>query len=286
VHLHSLLRRKTPNVIAEINTSILSGRIDDATELLNEHFPAVLSTKSRQNEGRATVRQESRTGIGRDSRQDTVFCTTRKDYTAPHSLDPAHLSLNLRIQAFIELCRTIPLPYKAPHGRKNWVSTGLPDTSEDPRQQASGEDIRDDMVLLSKAQKLYALVSMLPNPSDHEQYYQELKDVAGLLAYKVPETSSSNKFLSQKRREAVAEQIDSAILYASGRPVISTLELIVRHVTTVWAHAHELGVTPQPGASVPPSTASRGKGGNDPEPVPPFDIGLFLEDKHSKESST
>ena len=72
--------------------------------------------------------------------------------------------------------------------------------------------MRDDMALLSKAQKLYALVSMLPNPNDHERYYQELKDVAGLLAYKVPETSSSSKYLSQQRREAVAEQIHSAIL--------------------------------------------------------------------------
>lgn len=54
-------------------------------------------------------------------------------------------------------------------------------------------------------------------------------------------------------------------LDASGRPVISSLELIVRHVSTVWGHAHELGIAPQPGASVPPSAASRGKGSNDSE---------------------
>lgn len=209
MHLHSLLRKKKPNVIAEISTCILSGRIDDATELLNEHFPTVLSTKSRRNEDGTTVRQELVTSISRDSRQDTAFWTKREDYIAPHSLDPAHLSLNLRIQAFIEMCRTIPLPYKVPYGKKNLVSTGSP---EEPRQQASGKDMRDDMALLSKAQKLYALVSMLPNPNDHERYYQELKDVAGLLAYKVPETSSSSKYLSQQRREAVAEQIHSAIL--------------------------------------------------------------------------
>jgi len=139
------------------------------------------------------------------------------------------------------------------------------------------------MVLLSKAQKLYALVNMLPNTSDHKRYHQELRDVAGLLAYKVPENSSSSKYMSQQRREAVAEQIDSAILNASGRPVISTLELAARHVTTVWGYAHELGVVPQPGALVPPTkypTASRGKSGDESEPVPPFDLGLFLEDKH------
>jgi hypothetical protein len=88
-------------------------------------------------------------------------------------------------------------------------------------------------------------------------------------------------------------------LDASGRPVISTLELAARHVTTVWGYAHELGVVPQPGALVPPTkypTAPRGKSGDESEvghilsdvaklnaivqPVPPFDLGLFLEDKH------
>ena len=88
-------------------------------------------------------------------------------------------------------------------------------------------------------------------------------------------------------------------LDASGRPVISTLELVARHVTTAWGYAHELGVVPQPGALVPPTkfpTAPQGKSGDESEVghilfdvgklnaivqiVPPFDLALFLEDKH------
>lgn len=187
----------------------MSGRIDDAIELLNEHFPAALSsTKAQRGEDR---RQGLESCAGQNAKQD-VFCTTRKDYVPPHSVDPAHLSLNLRIQAFIETCRTVPLPYKPPHKRYENLSTGALDTLQQKDVRASGKAVRDDMVLLSKAQKLYALVNMLPNASDHQRYHQELKDVAGLLAYKVPETSSSSKYMSQQRREAVAEQIDSAIL--------------------------------------------------------------------------
>ena len=187
----------------------MSGRIDDAIALLNEHFPAALSsTKAQRDEDRAAAQQSY---AGQNAKQDT-FCTTRKDYVAPHSVDPAHLALNLRIQAFIETCRTVPLLYKPPHGKHENLSPGTPDTSQRQDVWTSGKAVRDDIVLLSKAQKLYALVNMLPNPNDRKRYHQELKDVAGLLAYKVPENSSSSKYMSQQRREAVAEQIDSAIL--------------------------------------------------------------------------
>lgn len=90
--------------------------------------------------------------------------------------------------------------------------------------------------------------------------------------------------MTQARREAVAEQIDSAILHASGGPVISTLELVARHVTSTWRFAHELGVAPQPGALLPPTNdpaAFRGKKGDGSDIVPPFDLGLFLDRKPS-----
>lgn len=212
VHRYSFPSRKAANIIAEIKAYILSGRIDDAIELLNEHFPALLSSaKAQRGEDRTAAHQGLESYVGKNSKQGT-FCTTRKDYVAPHSVDPAHLSINLRIQAFIEMCRTVPLPYKPPHRNKENLSTGVPEPSQQQDVRSSGKVVRDDMVLLSKAQKLYTLVNMLPNPSDHERYHQELKDVAGLLAYKVPEASSSSKYMSQQRREAVAEQIDSAIL--------------------------------------------------------------------------
>ncbi|KAK2466846.1 hypothetical protein APHAL10511_001104 [Amanita phalloides] len=252
----------------EIRTCILSGRIDDAVELLNEHFPRVLS--------REEVRRDKDDITNRHPLQDTLY-TTSNDYIAPHSLDPAHLSLNLRIQAFIEVCRTVPLVYKRTPVRDISGPAETPSASGDRH-----EVVRDDATLLSRAQKLYALVDMLPNPSDREQYGRELRNVAGLLVYKVPEVSASSKYMSQERRDAVAAQIDSAILHASGKPVISTLELVARHVSITWTCAHELGVTIQAGAPLPPTKdpgAVQGKKGNNSEIVPPFDLGLFLDEK-------
>ena len=71
------------------------------------------------------------------------------------------------------------------------------------------------MALLTTAQKLYALLNTLPNPDDRATYLKELENVGGLLAYKVPEESSMAKYLTLERREAVADQINRAILSKS-----------------------------------------------------------------------
>ncbi|KAF8636630.1 hypothetical protein AX17_003439 [Amanita inopinata Kibby_2008] len=298
-----------------IKTCILRGRIDDATDLLNEQFPSVLSPSNElhlndvDNDGMRS-RQQTNVGLSKNRGLKTPT-TTKADYVAPHSLHPAHLSLNLRIQAFIEACRSVPLIY-APRGReRNYGSTTVSDLTLDQAHSPdkcwdTSTDVEQQVALLGKAQKLYASVNMLPNCSDREQYHEELKNVAGLLAYKVPEKSLMGKYMSQERREAVADQIDSAILSkppppslmrlalssdhflhhrlsdACANPVISTLELLARHVTTVWAVAHESGVKIQPGAVVPPvkgSLVPTKKSDRDEEVVPPFDINFFLDTK-------
>lgn len=66
--------------------------------------------------------------------------------------------------------------------------------------------------LLHRAQRLYATVESLRDSRDRELYRRELNSVGGLLAYTVPEASPMAKYLSQERREAVAEQVNSAIL--------------------------------------------------------------------------
>jgi solute carrier family 66 (lysosomal lysine-arginine transporter), member 1 len=71
------------------------------------------------------------------------------------------------------------------------------------------------MALLTRAQKLYALSNTLQNPLDRATYLKELENVGGLLAYKVPEKSSMAKYLTLERREAVADQINRAILSKS-----------------------------------------------------------------------
>lgn len=59
------------------------------------------------------------------------------------------------------------------------------------------------------------MMSDLPSPSDKVLYMQELHNVGALIAYQVPETSPVAKYMSMERREAVAEQINSAILCTS-----------------------------------------------------------------------
>jgi len=49
-------------------------------------------------------------------------------------------------------------------------------------------------------------------PSDQDFYMEEIQNVGALMAYQVPEKSPVAKYLSMFRREAVADQINSAIL--------------------------------------------------------------------------
>lgn len=129
------------------------------------------------------------------------------EYVSSTSTEPAHLILNLRILAFSEACRTVPLEYPpSKHSAlTDSISTTAPtDIEDNPDSQ--------QMDLLTTAQKLYALSNTLPNPVDRATYLKELENVGGLLAYKVPEKSSMAKYLTLERREAVADQINRAIL--------------------------------------------------------------------------
>lgn len=164
---------------------ILSGRIDEATSMLNEHFPSVLS------------------GPALDPPPSSEFPSLIShgvDYRPSTSIDPAHLTLNLRILSFIEACRTIPLMYPSPAN------------ADAPPASSAELSPEHQLALLSKAQKFHALINALPNPNDRTVFFKELNNVSGLLAYKVPETSSISRYLSQERREAVADQVNSAIL--------------------------------------------------------------------------
>lgn len=254
----------------EIRTEILSGRIDEATALLNEHFPSVLAPSSVSS---------SETLSSADSSPDRI------EYTSRTVLDPTLLSLNLRIHAFIEACRTIPLPYVPPHQ----TTTPEPSTnlSRDPDLM---DDERYQTELILRAQKLYALVELLRKPEDRATYLKELENVGGLLAYKVPEMSPMSKYLDQARRERVADQINRAILYHSNLLSVSHLEVAVRYNSCLWAALSELRVrvptnSSRPaGVALPPKPTSRSastsgekKPTNTVEYLPPFDLGLFLD---------
>lgn len=173
----------------------MSGRVDDAIALLNEHFPAVLA-----------VEDEGGGAPGEGARA----VASNVEYISSTSTEPAHLYLNLRILAFSEACRTVPLPY--PGAARPDIPA--PIATPAPAESATdGEAYQEQqMALLSRAQKLYAYLNTLPNAADRAIYLKELENVGGLLAYKVPEKSSMAKYLTLERREAVADQINRAIL--------------------------------------------------------------------------
>ncbi|KAF9053799.1 hypothetical protein BDZ89DRAFT_1004845 [Hymenopellis radicata] len=251
------------NLRAQVRAALLAGKVDEATDLLNKHFPTVLNADDST------------------PRSAPLSVTV---YVASTSVEPSHLTLNLRIQSFIESCRTVPLPYppadagsETPKSQKR-TSQALDD--DDPKA------LDQQTALLKSAQKLYALASLL-FPPDREKYIKELGSVLGILAYKIPEESSVSKYLSQERRAAVAEQINSAILYRSGLPVIPKVELVTRRTSTLWGFCHDLHVPVSAGALLPPRPGKdtpvpslKGTSANankDEEHAPTFDFSQFMD---------
>ncbi|PPR01480.1 hypothetical protein CVT26_015103 [Gymnopilus dilepis] len=247
----------------EIRTHILSGNVDEAIAQLNKHFPSVLSESV--SSATEVLDSESRSS------------TSNVEYLSSTSTEPAHLLLNLHILAFSEACRTVPLDYPPKAGAVEINSPLVDETvASDP---AGNQEYLEK--LLVRAQKLYARTMMLPNPADRATYLKELEHVGGLLAYKVPEKSSISKYLSLERREAVADQINRAILKRTGKPLISTVELITRHTTVLWQAANQYGVKSRPGICLLPPKDPRTATASDvdSEAVPTFDLHHFLESK-------
>jgi len=243
----------------KIQDFILSGKLDEAIEHLNKYFPQVLSFKSVDSA--------------------TTSSCSGLEYVTSKSVDPEHILLNLRILAFIEACRTVPLPYPPSQSpvlpSPTSVSTSKKRSSgcldeEDPECQ------EQQTALLKSAQKLYALANVITDATHKSTYLKELANVGGLLAYKVPEESPVSKYLSQERREAVAEQVNSAILHSLGLPTMSYVEFYTRYTTTVWSFLHELDVKLPADAPRPPGSMSQVKGG---DTAPQFNLGSFLDTK-------
>ena len=169
---------------SDIKMRLLAGRIGDAADMLNLYFPTVL--------------------------------TPTAEALRYH---PSHLYLNLRIQNFIEQARTIPLPWPSDmllHSKiptQATSSTKRPIDLEETLPTNSPEDEERMNRLLNLMHELYTLAHALPVHKDRIEYIRELSAVGGLLAYPIPEQSRGmRKYLDMSRREAVAEQINNAIL--------------------------------------------------------------------------
>jgi hypothetical protein len=184
----------SPTNFLVVRTHILSGRIEDATAALQEHFPGVLS------EDQAPPEPTPRPG--------------KVDYQSATSVQARHIVLNLQVQSFIEATRTQPMPYVPRSATAAAKAPEIPvvspeNTARDGVDEAMDEHLKS---LLHRVHKLYAVAQTLPVADDRAIYLQELGNISGLLAYKVPEIGPLSKYLSMERREAVATQVDCAIL--------------------------------------------------------------------------
>ena len=224
----------------EIRDHILAGRIRAAVESCNAHFPGVLassSAKGRSLQGPKSTARKVLTlkapARGDESGQRRVLPAN------PTSLDPSHLSLNLQIQEFIESVRAANAPAQpAQQQQLSTNGTGSP-TSDLPHQTllatsgisraaspapssassagsaASGAGSSTNAVYhaaLTYIQSLHATCMELTNPYSRSMYMKEIESVSVLLAYRDLEKSPVRKYLDQRRRIALAEQINSAIL--------------------------------------------------------------------------
>jgi hypothetical protein len=206
----------------EVQTSILSGRIDDAINCLNANFPFTLPSSSTSTFAEA----ESSTPTEAEERSQSKLVKT----VLPFTVEPAHLYLDLRILAFIEESRTKPLPYPftipTVSDSELTVRISPPSNFRDPSGEADGDAHLDR--LLKHVHEIYDCAQALQDPHERAEYQHELSAVSGLLAYKVPEQSPMAKYLTQERREAVADEMNNAILCTSFSSPISGVEILTR----------------------------------------------------------
>ena len=267
----------TSHILSQgIQFEILSGNVEKATVLLNRHFPKVLTEDDGDNEMEVT---------------DENVNPLRLEYIA-ETVNPIHLSFNLRILAFIEACRAVPLVYTPPSRdteNPSSMDTDVAKVEVSPIKRDPKDEEIHQKELLTCGKKLYATAGALRKPDERAIYLQELLNVGGLLAYAVPEKSPMAKYLHQERRDRVAEQINSAILRSlfhplcmltlskrptltdhSNMPSVSYLELAVRYTHCLWATLHELRVKVPAahrlfGVSLPLTTGPQGTGESEKE---------------------
>jgi hypothetical protein len=122
----------------------------------------------------------------------------------PLTIDPARLLLDLRILAFIEAVRTVPL------GPTSSIMSTSPTPPSEISTDAPAE--RDLATLLGHISDLHERMQSLDDPADRADYKDQIDKVSMLLAYKVPEGTPASKYLSQSRREDVATEINCAML--------------------------------------------------------------------------
>ena len=214
---------------------------------MDKHFPSVLSVSKERSVPASKISTAS---------------------NIPISVASTHLSLNLRIQSFLELSRTLPFPHPS--------ETHLTPTERIPSQSMAsmtGQQAASSMDKASQKKKQAALLAAAQSllietnrlePKYRALYLKELTEVSVVMAYPQPELSPAKTYLGMERRQALAEQVDAAILcrhrspYATlyslshyslqtdlvrtVQPPHSPISQLVRHTTTVWSQLAEENV--------------------------------------------
>lgn len=256
-----------------IKDCITNGRIKQAVELCNKHFPTVLNG-TLQDSNMTSKSAQDRENNGKKNSTDVERILPAN----PTSLDPAHLSLNLQIQSFIECVRAASVSSSTSHSQtipaihSHQGTSAMPNmhsvvsntpgiaaaaisrsASPAPSSVSSagsitsgngmsasmnsngGSSANDPTLMgaLQGAQNLWAEVQKLP-AYWRAMYLKELENVTCMLAYRDLLHSPLAKYLDQSRRVALAEQINSAIMLRTGKPSQPLIESAVRQTTFCW----------------------------------------------------
>lgn len=229
--------------------AILDGAIPRAMSGIHEHFPTVLMRRSSSSSNGTTVLQPPTEKTQVYVHQTPVFS---------HSYAPEHVALNLQIQAWIESYRN------------NLSTPGSPGSSIESIGNGSTKEsgLSDNQIksLTEAWNEIHRIVSQF-KPEVAASYVKEVKDLSGLLAYSESELEKDDcplrGFVDQRRRIALANQINAAILRehpwtaqreklthtrpgSENRPIQSHLEQLARRTCAVYSTLHEHSIEVMP----------------------------------------
>lgn len=233
----------------DICDTIRRGAIQAAIDQCNLHFPTVLATPAAGTAGaysktHAPVQSVSQSAAGNYTSRPIKGLpshSSKSPHLATFSTDPVRLAIALQLQLFIEIVRqSAALHASASHsnmaisrpgtpfsaaqspisvnGSLDGSTASLASTASSSMSHSSGTSATGSTsalsVALSHAQTLYAQIDRLPDPAIRQAHRLELESVSGLLPYHDPFQSPVSFYLDEKRRDALAEAVNGAVLCA------------------------------------------------------------------------
>lgn len=230
----SLLADMSCVPFADVRTQILHGNISAATSLLTTYFPQVLSASdsypSASMDKLSSSFKPGPSANGDNVVQNPSSATPPDDKNGPFpaprtarplsttSFKPSHTHLNLLIQGFIETLRTVPVGPPQDLLGNSLASPGASLTAASSPassiHSASSAVSATSGAALSQARTIHLTIDRLEDGPSKDWYKIEFKGAMGLLAYASAEMAHPvvRTYLEYSRREALAEQINSAIL--------------------------------------------------------------------------